>query len=223
MSYTLAQIRELAKQRADMENSSFISDAEWTTMINGSYGELYDLITVQFEDYYLAEPLSFTLTNQNTKDLPADFYKLRGLDVLDGSRWSNVREFNFGERNRFSGVVSGFYGRQKTYRVMGQKIYLLPEIDPAGQYRLWYIPRIKKLVSEADLMGDVLDFEEYVVVDSAIKALIKEESDPSALMKQKADMASRVITMAADRSVDQPERVTDVSGSAQGRIIWSGF
>lgn len=223
MSFTLAGLRELAKQRADMENSSFISDAEWTTMINGSYGELYDLITAQFEDYYLADPVLFTLTSLNTQTLPADFYKLRGLDYMDGSRWANVREFNFGERNRFSGIESGYFGRKKSYRVMGQKIYLLPENDPGGQYRLWYIPRFKPLALETDVMGDVLDFEEYVVIDAAIKALIKEESDPSALMKQKSDMASRVITMAADRSVDQPERVTDVSGVTQGRIIWPGF
>ena len=43
-SYTLAQLRTLAKQESDNVNASFISDAEWNRYIQGSFNELYGLI-----------------------------------------------------------------------------------------------------------------------------------------------------------------------------------
>ena len=52
---SLSELRLLARQRADMENSQFISDDEWRRMINRSYAELYDLVvtSANSEDYFL--------------------------------------------------------------------------------------------------------------------------------------------------------------------------
>lgn len=191
-----------------MENSSFITDAEFNNYINDSYAELYDLLTASFEDYFVADPVSFTLSSTNTYPLPATFYKLRGLDFkLSDTDWAEVKEFNFAERNRYRSDLAC----TRRYRIMGQKLYVLPETASSGTYQLWMIPRFTPLASDTDVMGDVLDFAEYVVIDAAIKALIKEESDISALAMQKQAMTDRVITMAARRDVDQPERIADVT------------
>lgn len=217
MAYTLAQLRTLARQRADMENSTFVSDSEFNNYINDSYGELYDLLVASFEDYYLKAPVTFTLTSPtNTYALPSDFYKLRGLDFqLSSGDWTTVTLFNFAERNVKSRLLSRYsYGQKNvSYRVMGQYLRIEPADECSGTYQLWYIPRYTRMTSDSDTLGDVLDFSEYVIVDAAIKALVKEESDISALLAIKGQLHERVITMAKSRVADKPERVADVSNT----------
>jgi len=55
-------------------------------------------------------------------------------------------------------------------------------------------------------------WEEYVVVDAAIKCLNKEESDTSILFARKQALIDRIENMAANRDSGEPEQVTDVSG-----------
>ena len=52
---SLSTLRLLTRQRADMENSQFITNDEWRRMINRGYAELYDLIvtSANSEDYFL--------------------------------------------------------------------------------------------------------------------------------------------------------------------------
>lgn len=60
-------------------------------------------------------------------------------------------------------------------------------------------------------MNGVNGWEDYVVVDAAIKCLVKEESDPRALMEQKQGLLKRIEAMAANRDAGKPEKITDVS------------
>ena len=52
---SLSTLRLLARQRADMENSQFVTDTEMRRYINRGYAELYDLIvtSANSEDYFL--------------------------------------------------------------------------------------------------------------------------------------------------------------------------
>lgn len=215
---TLSELRTLALQRADKENSRFISTTEANNYINLAYGELYDLLVSQFADYY-SKTVNFTLSGTNEYTLPSDFYKIRGLDfIVDNATATTVYPFNFNERNRFEFPVSRLvYGQQRrSYRVMGNKLILLPEAEVDGAYKLWYVPRYTRLVLDTDNMSDVLDFEEYVVVGAAAMMLVKEESDPSALLLMKEQLKNRVIEMAKERDASMPERVSDATGWTTG-------
>lgn len=69
-------------------------------------------------------------------------------------------------------------------------------------------------------------WEEYGVLDAAIKAVVKEESDPSALMAQKAQLMARIRGAAADRDSGEPARVVDVTGRYLGGDVptsWVGL
>lgn len=217
---TLTELILAARQRADMVNSTFIPDSEWTSYINASYAELYDILVSRFEDYY-SKTTTFTITSGNSQALPADFYKVRGVDFqLSPGDWASIRKFNFAERNRVDNVtlrtVRGQFDKQ--YRVMGQNLLILPENNAGGTYRLWYIPRFTKLVNGNDQAGDVLDFEEYIVVDAAIKALVKEESDTQVLLLTKQQLKDRIEAMAANRDTE-PERIADVT-DLNGRLFF---
>ena len=60
----------------------------------------------------------------------------------------------------------------------------------------------------------VFDFytgwDEYIIVDSAIKMLVKEEQDVTGLMVQKNMLKERMITESQNRDAGEPQTVTDV-------------
>jgi len=211
---TLLELRTLIRQRANMENSQFVTDAELTNYVNASYAELYDLLVSRFEDYFIQDPYQFTLTNSVSKAaLPSDFYKLRGVDLQLNSPtdWVSVSQYNFAERNTRK-LNQARYGNFVSYRVLGSNIQVMPAESAAGTYQLWYIPRIVKLENDSDSLTGVMDFEEYIVVDAAIKCLIKEESETSVLLAVKEQLRQRILTMSSSRDAGTPERVGDVYG-----------
>lgn len=211
-SVTLATLRQRALERADMVNSDFIEDDELLEYINSSYAELYDILVSKFEDYYTPAPTPFSITSGNTYNLPSDFYKLRGVDYLiSGSDYVPLRKFNFNERHADS-TVRRFRGTSKLrYRIVGTKLYIEPAANAVGSYQIWYIPLFTPLSSESDTVNGVNGWEEYIVVDAAIKMLNKEESDTGSLEVAKAKLLERIENMAQNRDADQPESVTDVT------------
>jgi len=112
---TLAQLRTAIRQRADMVNSTFISDAELNSYINQSYFELYDLLVQKYGDnYYVATPVQFDCDGSsqqyalpngtNFSGAPA-FYKLLGVDLQlanQNDSFVTIRPFNFSDRNRYA-------------------------------------------------------------------------------------------------------------------------
>jgi hypothetical protein len=212
MSKTLADLRLAIRQRADQENSQFISDSELNSYINASYAELYDLLTSRFVDYYTIN-VEFDITTGNTFPLPDGFYKMIGLDQQASGytgKWATVYPFVMGERNKLSIKRRVLLSRiAVNYRLIGNNLVILPEENAGGHYQLWYIPRFTPLVAYADEMGDILDFDDYVVVDCCIKCAAKEETDASVYMQQKVDLKARVEAMAANRDAGQSEKITD--------------
>lgn len=246
---TLGQLRLKSQQRADRVNSNFVGTAEWNTNINDSAFELYDLLTTLYEDYFLAPGAIFQTngTSQfyalpdgatNFQDLTGTpflarpFYKLVGVDcgvALNNNAWVTLHKFNFSSRNRyiFPQITSTFLGVfNLAYRVMGDNIEFIPTPSGAQYIRLWYIPRMTKLLKDTDILTDISGWSEYIVIDAAIKALEKEESDTSLLMAQKQAMKIRIEETAMNRDAGMPDTISDVRGSGVAGVYggpgWDG-
>lgn len=212
LTQTLSQLRTEVRQRADQENSDFITDTELTSYINTGYANLYDLLVRAFSDQYMATPETFTLSGTNIRALPSDFYLLRGLDYdLGGGEYVALAKYNFLERNRYRRSVArtlrGHPTRQ--YRVLGSNIYIEPESQANGDYRLWYVPNITLLSSDSDTVDGVNGWEEYIILDAAIRCMIKEESDPTGLMMLKSEIETRISDIASERDIGEPETISD--------------
>jgi len=208
---TLATLRTRVRERADMVDSDFISDTELLTYINESYAELYDILVATYEDYYTEETSLSLSDGSGTISLPADFYKLRGLDKDVGGQWTAVYKFNFNDRNARPTGARNPQLRETYYRIVRQDLKLAPEATADGSYRLWYIPEFTALVAESDTVDVPAGFDEYIVIDAAIKCLVKEESSTAALDNAKAAMMKRIENMAANRDADQAESISDVN------------
>lgn len=210
---TLAELKEQARQRSDMENSEFVSDAELTTYINSSLAELHDLLIASYCDDYVMAEHTFSSDGGLEYDLPSDFYKLRGCDVRRGNgEWATVKRFNFNRRNQQQNAYAwNLLGLPyMEYRLVGSKIRFNRTPDTALEFRLFYYPKCTKLVTDSDSYDDVNQFAEYVVVDAAIKMLQKEESDVRVLAAQKEALKQRIKEMAANRDANEPASVTDI-------------
>lgn len=233
---SLGQVRLMAQQRADRVNSTFVTLPEWNAYINQSYFELYDLLVTVYEDYYLAAPITFTTDGVSSQyALPnginysgaAPFYKLMGVDcglAQTPTAWFTLKKFNFIARNKyvFPQVTNTLLGNSNPeYRVTGNSLYLIP--TPAGgQFmRIWYVPRLTQLLQDNDILDGISGWSEYVIVDAAIKALQKEESDSDVaiLMQQKMTLKQRIEESAMNRDAGQPDTVSDTRRYSG----WSGW
>jgi hypothetical protein len=227
---TLAQLRTLAKQESDMENSTFISESEWNNYINQSYFELYDLLCQKYGDDYFSNNITFTtdgtsqlypLPNGTLYSAAAAFYKLLGVDLAlstSNDSFVTIRRFNMSDRNRYAVPnFQSFYGvTNLRYRLNGNNLWLTP-IPAAGQtIQLWYVPRLTPLSSDSDTCDGISGWNEYIIVDAAIKAKDKEESDVSVLGQRKLMLIQRIESAAENRDAANPMTVSDNMGSDYG-------
>lgn len=246
---TLGQIRAAAQQRADLVNSGFVTTQEWNSYITQSAFELYDLLVTAYQDYYLAPPAMFLTNGQDnayplpdgiTQFLSPDgsaltakpFYKMNGVDVglsNNNNAWFTLQKFNWNDRNNFvypqlNSTILGVFNM--SYRVMGSKIEFIP-VPSANQFvRLWYIPRMAQPLADNDILDGISGWTEYVIIDAAIKAMQKEESDCTVLGMQKADIIKRIEDASANRDASIADTVTNNRsfGSRYGSNGWGpGF
>jgi hypothetical protein len=221
MSVTLLELKNRARQRSDMESSEFVSDTELVGYINSSLAELYDLLVAAYgEDYFIDEFDITTASNTAAYDLPDDFYKLKGVDAkINTSDWFTVRPFNFNERNRNQDVAWGLTaGPNIRYRLLDAQIKFSPVPEGIYSVKLWYVPLAPILAADDDTFNDLNQYAEYVIIDAAIKMLIKEESDVSVLMNQKMAMKRRLEEMSLNRDAGQPESISDIY--AENNEFW---
>jgi hypothetical protein len=198
-----------------MENSQFVSKSEWNSYINASATELYDLLVAASEDYVLSSATLSLTSGTDTYPLPGDFYKLRGVDLVLDAQGNAVtlQPFNFAERNNYIftptwNVVGLSYLR---YRIQGNSIRFVPVPSNPATIKLWYVPALATLSADSDTLDGVDGWEEFVVIDAAIKAKDKEESDVSVLAAQRAAIIKRIEAMASSRDAGMPHKIADTS------------
>lgn len=219
---TLTQLINSVRLKADMVGNNFCDDTEITEYINKSIAELYDLLlTTTYGDDYFVSSTTITLTGATTYNLVTaipTFYKLKGVDIQDGSQWRTLRPFMFAERNRQRNAAIDIVDQYR-YRLVGNNLQFETNAPPAsGTIKVWFVPVATSLALGSDTFDGVNGWEEYVVLDAAIKCLLKEESDATALMKLKQMQLERIMAAAPNRNAAEPQRVTDVNAIQNGEI-----
>lgn len=233
---TLGALRLAAQQRADMENSAFLSTAEWNSNINASCAQLWEkLIEAYGSDYEVAS--AYSITTDGTNDhyaLPADFFKLLGVDLslanpASNQGWVTVWRFNFASRNQFTlPNIQTLWGRTNLkYRLSGGNIWFIPLPASAQTLRLWYAPRFTPLVLDTDTFDGINGWEEWVINDCAIKARMKEQTPTEQLDAALAKQEERLIHVMENRDAGCPATTVDVyrvnggwGGSSNGWGDW---
>lgn len=234
----LGYLRYMSKLRADKLYSQFLTDDEWNFNINQSMKKLYDILITKYGDhYFLAPPLQIpTATfsvSQGMAYVPLPdgslytaapaFYKLAGVDCAvnpGNGQWFTLPRFNWIDRNRYStlqlsGTVQSIYGL--AYCEFGNNLFFIPQPQASLYVQLWYVPAVAELLLDTDMMPfSISGWSELVILDSAIKALLKEESydQVNALKAERDSVEMRIETTAANRDVGQPNTVSNTRARA---------
>lgn len=232
----LGYLRYHSKLRADKLKSNFLKVDEWNFNINQSATRLYDLLITKYgEKYFFAAPLVFSTNGSDVYPIPDGsnysgvpaLYKLAGVDVSsgaaaanNGNAWFTIPTFNWIDRNRFNtlnlaGTVTSVFGL--SYCQQGNNIYFIPFPTNAQSIKLWYIPMLTQLLLDTDMMPfSISGWSELVIVDAAIKALIKEESYEQAqsLINERTGLLTRIGETAPNRDVGQPNVISNTRSGA---------
>jgi len=238
---SLYDLRLQAQQRADRVGSNFVGLAEWNQYLNQSATELYDLLITVYEDYAFVGPYQITtdgtsqfydLPNGSPAHLMPDssiapaFYKLLGAD-LSMNTSNNARvtlhKFDFIQRNRYvyPSITNTFLGVFNVkYRILGTTIQFIPTPSAGQVLQLWYVPRLRTMLADTDVLESISGWSEYVIVDAAIKALQKEESDCTLLLAQKQMLKDRIESSAMNRDAGQPDTISPTR--RYGGYNWGG-
>lgn len=204
---TLANLRSDVLVRADMPNTTFISTANLNEMINQSVARLFGrLVSVRGQDYFMKSATFTTSAGTGTYAFSsmtpavADFFQLIQLEIADGTLQRVVQP-----------VMQKELPRWREYGV------------PAGYtFTVRYVPAPTRMTNDADLFDGIAGWEEWVVLDCAIKLLNAEESDVSILMAMKQEMEQSIDQLASDRDAGWPERVVDVSRKRLNHLFNGG-
>lgn len=213
---TLTTLLTRVRQRADLESQTRrTTDAEITDHINEGIAELYDVVRGAFgQDYFRAASTFATTNGADTYALPADFLSLLSVDVaLSNSISLTARPYMENERNAFKAFPTGWlYGQPIWYRLYAANIKFIPTPNGAYSVTLNYCPTPPKLSAPSDTFDGINGWEEYAVLDAAIKCCIKDEDVDmiGILDSRKERMKQRILDYAPERDAGQPERVHDV-------------
>lgn len=208
---TLSDLRTRVRERADMVDSDFVTDAELTKYIQQSYRKLYNLIVTTFSDWYVEDPVEFTITSGNEYTLPANFYKLVAVDYNLNGSWMEVKRYTMSERNRRTKGAFRTFHPSIMYRLMNGKLRFIPTDDATGTYRYWAVNKPTVPVDDADTIEGENGWDEFVVIDAAIKCLNKEETDVSLLMIELQQIKEDILINANSYDEGGSERVEDVN------------
>ena len=217
-AFTETDLRTRALRRADMENSNFISTAEARDYLNSSIAELYDFLVKSYEDYFVATkeysaPLAESgVALPTSADSGGAFYKALGVDFNSGGTTSTLKAYSFSDRNIYNtpyALVDQL--ARPMYKIEGSNIKLIPNNSQSGTITLFYVPTPTQFSTTVTEVESIIPgYEEYVVVATAIRMLMKEESDISTLERERQQLASRIIRALSPRDASGSHAIRDV-------------
>lgn len=214
----LAGLRSRVLSLADMESGGFVPNSQLDNFINDSYEALYEKLVALHEPYFESESALNIVAGTTDYSLPADFFKLTGVDILidgtSGTEYYSVHRYGNADRNRFSGrLPSGLRDVESLrYMLRGSVIRFTPEPQTAHTGRILYVPQVTTLSADDDAIESAIvsGWSRWIVVDSAIKCLMKEESDVSTLMAEREKIERSIDESAENRDANEPVYVTDI-------------
>lgn len=224
MAKTRLELITLAKEYADLNNSGFVSDASWTLFVNIAQKRTFGTLCALHEDYFLTSS-NFNLVN-GTQDynLPADFWKIRGVDFLPGGvadQAYTVYPYNWAQRNRLKYLTvfsPPLYSSNLRYRLLASTIRFEPiPSDSTTVARLWYIqaPTDLAIDSSTTIIPDM--FMEYLCLQAAYQALRKQEVDLTFIREDIKEAREDMKEAAKKRKADLPPTISIIENDYEGQ------
>lgn len=231
MAYTvsLATLSERTLQRANLEGrSAFIKPFELTDLVNGSIAEWVDEVrgTTWNGTYSRAPHIITTAINTQVYPLPGDFVALLSVDVsVSAGTVVAARSYQEEERNAYRNypLLGGWSTSSPIfYQVQGTNISFIPIPQGAYSVTVNYVPTAPVLSDPDDTIDSINGWEEFIVLDAAIKCLIKAgEAETIPILSQRLEkQRERIRSLAPRRDMQGAERVHVVQNAGFNDWDW---
>lgn len=213
---TLGDLRLAAQQICDMENSDFISTAEWNRMLADCWEDLFAAVADTGLRYFETSVTWTAQSNIDTYDEPVDFYQTCAIYRVDSSgRIYPLREIMAQEEPFYRGLSGS---DAIAYMHLDSELTLFPN-PQSGTYQWRYVYRPYDFTTAADSFRiDVCvpDGRSFVVYAAAAMACIKEESDSTVLRQERDVCRERVADWASKKNLNSNRRVVQDPGGLFG-------
>lgn len=232
---TVSSIITRAQQASDQENSGYISPSEWLTYVNYGLRRMHDFIISASGDEYLLKSYTFALTSNTAfYTLPADFLRERAFDLNVSPKPISMQRFQWRERNKYQWAQFnwGAIGAAPMYALVGQQVvfYPAPTVQSAG-ITMWYFPTLQStadggttwssgtVTNTAVQVDGVNGFEQLAVLYAALMAKTKENTDPTGIQAQIAEVKDWITNSVTRRNEGDPSYVGEVQSDGGGAIF----
>lgn len=140
---TLDDLIAQTRLKANAANTNFVTDTEIIRYLNEALQQFRELV-ITADDSYYQSTLDFTITAApgNAQALPADFWKMRGLDGFAGDSLKQAEIYAREFRNRFDPGVGYYFGGDGNSIVVSGR-----SAEQANPFRLYYTPKAIPLAS----------------------------------------------------------------------------
>lgn len=212
---TLATLRDRVRFLGSYENSTKFTSTLVNAEINAALGELYELMADTWEGHFDTASTVVTVAGQEHVDLPAAFWRLRGVDISIAGRYRELRQIGFGERNDFQTP-----GRPRAYRSAAGgargRLILYPTPSAVETIRINFVPTFTPFSADGDSFEFYTGFDEYLVQATLLRLDQREERPLGERQQELERQRQRVIKAAGSRRAAEPEalinRTTYCSG-----------
>ncbi len=220
---TLTTLRAKARELADMVGSAFVTDVANSVdgWINEGAQKLHDLLVQAYGEDYVEKSATLTTVNGTTDyALPADFYRLLGVELPFSGQMKSIKRYNRAARNAYANqpvTLSRF--NLPRYKLSKGVIRLLPAPSSVLVGKIWYSPLLQvtngstvtnTLVAAADSIDFPAGWERYVIMYAARKMKLKQEDDVAALDRDLAKEEADLQVMISDRDASEPVQAVDL-------------
>ena len=219
---TLLELRTRSRERADAENDTdWVTDSELNQYINDSYKELYAML-LRSSLLRSETNQTITLTGATTYAVPADYLATLNVYRSENQTYVRLRRADLRDRPFGLGLIGG---EAYEYRVANGTLELFPT-PGTGSYIHSYVPLPNTLALDGDLVDGVLGWDEFIVIDVAIKMKHKEGDDIRGLSFERERIKERIADEAALQEMTETYRIRSRRGRGSfvdPADIWHGF
>lgn len=211
---TLTTLRARARARADQPVAGFVADSatELDSWINEGVQILHEKLVAAYGSDYVETSSAFTCSGSSDLTLPADFFKLLGVDINLQSGVVALQPYMRAERNAYRNSSNGF--RRPRYKLSGATtLRLLPAPSSGTTGTIWYSPTAAILVAGSDAVNFPNGWERYVVAYAAQSMVMKEEGDTRPLDALIDGMNKEIQSIIDNRDAGAPLHAVDVDVS----------
>lgn len=194
-----------------MVSSNFVTntDSSIHAWANEANQKLHGILVDAMGEEYVSSSQAFTtVANQSDYALPATFYKLYGVDLLYAGLQRSLHRYNRAERNLYRELNPEVVPR---YALVGSNLRLYP-IPAAGLSGvILFAPEATILNVGTDTVTYPNGWERFIVIDTAIQMLLKEESSVTGLAAERASIIREIESTKESRDLATPHQVVDTS------------